>query len=152
MNPDTDLTLERHFAASPAKVWKALTTPDLIKQWFAPRPVETREVVMDLQPGGRYFTLMVLPDGTEMPGEGCILSVTPERELVFTDALRAGWRPNPQPFMSVRITLEAEGDGTAYRVLVMHHDEAGKQSHEKMGFHDGWGTAAEQLGELVQSL
>jgi uncharacterized protein YndB with AHSA1/START domain len=152
MNPETDLTLERRFAAPPDKVWRALTEPDLIKQWFAPKPVETREVRMEVRPGGAYYTLMVLPDGTEMGSEGCILAAETARFLVFTDALRGGWRPNPEPFMTAELRLAPDGDGTLYSVRVMHNDEAARHKHEEMGFHEGWGTAADQLGALVETL
>ena len=43
------------------------------------------------------------------------------------------------------LSLEPHGLGTKYTALAMHRDEAGRKQHEQMGFHDGWGTALDQL-------
>ena len=84
---DLDLVLTRRMNVSPARVWRAWTEPELLKQWFAPKPVVTREALIDLRPGGRFFVLMVAPDGTEYPNEGCVLLIEPGRRLIFTECL-----------------------------------------------------------------
>ena len=92
-----ELAIRRRLAAPRAAVWRCWTEPELLKQWFCPKPWHVTEAVIDLRPGGRFFTRMAgpMPDGSQadMPNEGCFLSVEPERRLVFTDALHAGWRP-----------------------------------------------------------
>ena len=108
---DLDLILTRRLPASPARVWRCWTEPDLIRQWFAPKPVETREVEIDLRPGGRFYTLMVMPDGTEYPNEGCILLVEPERRLVYVYDMHLG-----EVHHSLSLTtLELRGDRGATR-------------------------------------
>jgi len=32
----------------------------------------------------------------------------------------------------------------------VHRDPAGRQRHEEMGFHEGWGTVLDQLVEYAQ--
>lgn len=152
VDAELDLLLERRIAAAPALVWRCWTEPELLMQWFTPRPVETIEAAIDPVPGGRFYTRMRLPDGQEMGSEGCILLAEPARRLVFTDALSGGWRPNAQPFMTAILTIAPDGTGTAYTALVRHHDQAAKQKHEEMGFFDGWGTATEQLAALAATL
>jgi hypothetical protein len=34
----------------------------------------------------------------------------------------------------------------------MHRNAADRETHEKMGFHEGWGTCADQLGEVAAGL
>jgi len=154
LNPALDLELDRLLAATPAQIWRCWTEPALLMQWFAPKPVTTREAVIDPRPGGRFFTVMVLPDGTEMPGEGCILDAQPNRRLIFTDTLEAGFRPaaaSALGFTAV-ITLTAEGSGTHYVARALHRDSATRTSHAEMGFHDGWGAATTQLDALAGTL
>jgi uncharacterized protein YndB with AHSA1/START domain len=69
----------------------------------------------------------------------------PNERLVWTDALLPGYRPSEKPFMTAVIELENEGKGTRYTATAIHRDEAGKKQHEDMGFHQGWGTALDQL-------
>jgi uncharacterized protein YndB with AHSA1/START domain len=147
-----DLILTRRMTVSPARVWRAWTEPELLKQWFTPKPVVTREAVIELKPGGRFYTVMVLPDGTEMAGDGCFLVVEPERRLVFTDCLAPGFRPAAEPFFTAEIVLEPDGAGTLYTARAMHANADTRRKHEEMGFHDGWGTAATQLEELLAKL
>ncbi|AWD23042.1 SRPBCC family protein [Fuscovulum blasticum] len=153
IDPATDLELVRHLKASPAKIWRCWTEPRLLEQWFAPKPVVTRDVEIDLRPGGSFKTVMDVPGYGEMPGHGCFLEVVPERRLVWTDLLQGGWRPNGESFgFTAFILLEPEGSGTLYRAVALHRTPTQRDEHEKMGFHDGWGTAADQLDALAQGL
>lgn len=162
MNEATDLALERVLNAPRDLVWKALTTAEHLKKWWAPRPYQTPECEIDLRPGGIFYTRMTGPDGfdTGTGGAGCILEAVAGERLVWTTALQPGYRPptsDPQdcggfPFTAT-ISLEDAGDGkTLYRALAMHRNEADCEAHEKMGFHEGWGTCAAQLGEVAAEL
>ena len=157
-----DLVLERILDAPRHLVWKAWTDPEHLKSWWAPKPYETPEVEIDLRPGGIFFARMTGPDGfdTGHEGAGCVLEVIEGRKVVWTSALGPGYRPNPPgqidcgefPFTAI-ITFDDAGDGkTLYRAVAMHKDEADRDTHEKMGFHEGWGTVAGQLEQVAQSL
>lgn len=149
-----DLILTRHMKVAPERVWRAWTEPALLKQWFAPKPVETRDIVMDLYPGGRFHALMVAPDGTEYPNEGCVLLVEPGRRLIFTECLSQGFRPVVRPPLplTAEILIEPEGAGTRYTARAFHGDVETMQDHADKGFHMGWGTAATQLEDLMTNL
>ena len=55
--------------------------------------------------------------------------------------------------MTAVITLADAGDGkTLYRAVALHRNMADKEAHEKMGFHEGWGTVASQLEEFARTL
>lgn len=84
-------------------------------------------------------------------------------KLVWTNALEPGFRPAKQPvetpghecaefFMTAVISLEPHGKGTKYTALVMHADKEARIKHEKMGFHEGWGTALDQLVAMIKKL
>ncbi|SHG86471.1 SRPBCC domain-containing protein [Marivita hallyeonensis] len=152
-NADTDLKTERLMKAAPETIWRCWEEPELFKQWFVPPPVEVTEVENDLRPGGRAFNVMKLPDGTLMENDGCFLLAEPHSRLVFTDGCLTGFRPTPEPaFMTADVRLIPKDGGTLYSAAVMHSDAAKKAEHEKMGFHDGWGTTLRQLDELTARL
>ncbi|WP_210402060.1 SRPBCC family protein [Pseudotabrizicola formosa] len=153
LNPETDLDLTRHIKAPPAKVWRCWTEPALLEQWFAPKPVVTRDVQIDLRPGGIFATTMDIPGMDSQTGAGCILEVVPERRLVWTDLLGPGYRPAADSFgMTALILLEHEGSGTLYRAIALHRTADQRKSHEDMGFHQGWGMAADQLERVAVTL
>ena len=54
--------------------------------------------------------------------------------------------------MTAIITFDAQGTGTKYTARVLHWSVADREAHEKMGFHQGWGLATDQLQELVATL
>ena len=156
-----DLVLERTLDAPVDLVWKAYTDPEHLKRWFAPRPYEISEIELDLRPGGVFRIRMIGPDGfdTGHGTPGCVLEVVEGQKLVWTSALGPGYRPNEagegcESFpMTAVITFADAGDGkTAYRAVALHKDMADRETHEKMGFRDGWGTTASQLEELAKSL
>jgi uncharacterized protein YndB with AHSA1/START domain len=151
--PKYELSLTRVIDAPRHKIFKAWTTPELVKQWFAPLPWTTPHVEMDLRPGGASLFVMADPDGNEFPNRGVYLEVVENEKLVFTDAFTSAWVPSAKPFMVGTITLEDLGGGkTKYTATVLHWSEEDRLAHEKMGFHEGWGQCTDQLAALVAKL
>jgi uncharacterized protein YndB with AHSA1/START domain len=149
---ERDLVLTRLIDASPDKVFKAWTDPELLKQWFAPLPYTTPVAELDVRPGGANLIVMRGPDGVEMPNRGVYLEVVENERVVFTDAYTSAWAPSEKPFMTVILTFEDEGGKTRYTARVRHWTAADREAHEKMGFHEGWGRCADQLEVLVAKL
>ena len=149
-----DLVITRLLRAPRALVWKAWTDPDHLKEWWCPKPWTTEVRAFDLRPGGAFYTFMRGPDGGESDNPGAFLEVVPQARIAFTSALIGDWRPAPAPWMpfTAIITFADEAGGTRYSATVMHKDEAGRDQHEKMGFHEGWGTCIAQLDAYAQGL
>lgn len=148
-----ELVLDRILNAPPAALWRCWTEPKLLEQWFCPKPWYVTDAVLDLRPGGEFSTVMHGPEGEEFPNNGVVLEVVPGEKLVTTDAFLPGWIPSGRPFMVAQITFEDAGDGkTRYVAKAMHWTSEAKAEHEAMGFHDGWGAAADQLEALAQTL
>jgi uncharacterized protein YndB with AHSA1/START domain len=161
MADGNDLVLERTLDAPIDLVWKAYTTPEHIKQWFAPKPYEITEIELNLTPGGIFRIRMIGPDGfdTGHGTPGCVLEVVDRKKLAWTSALGPDFRPNEsgegcESFpMTAVITFADAGNGkTAYKAVSLHRNAADREAHEKMGFHEGWGTCADQLGEVAAGL
>ncbi|GAA3442820.1 SRPBCC family protein [Planomonospora venezuelensis] len=154
LDPNLDIELDREVDVAPELVWKAWTTPDLLKQWFAPKPFETPHCEIDLRPGGVFRTVMRSPEGTEFDGAGCYLEVVPNERLVWTSALAPGYRPQSgEMVFTAIIELRPNGSGgTRYRAVAMHQTPEDNKKHTDMGFVEGWGAALDQLVALVKAL
>lgn len=106
-----------------AEVWRAWTTPEFIKSWFAP------DCKVDLRPGGAYEMYFNLddPPGSK-GGEGVIvLAVQPEKMFSFT------WNAPPE-MPTVRFQ---------HTHVVVRFFEAGNGQTKVTLTHDGWGKGAE---------
>jgi uncharacterized protein YndB with AHSA1/START domain len=147
-----ELVLNRVFDAPPALVWKAWTEPHHVMQWWAPKPFSTIECDIDLRVGGVHRTVMLAPDGQKYPNVGVFLEIVPQKKLVFTDAYVDAWTPSPKPFMTAIMTFEPQGSKTKYTAKALHWTQKDLEEHEKMGFHEGWGTAADQLAAVLAKL
>ena len=143
-----ELSITRLIKAAPETVYRVWT--ERLGEWWAPRPHTTPVVDIDFRPGGRARTVMKAPDGTELPNEGVVLEVVPNRKIVFTNAFKADWLPQ-DPFMVAIFTFEPEAGGTRYTARVRHWSADVKQRHEAMGFEQGWGICARQLAELAEA-
>jgi uncharacterized protein YndB with AHSA1/START domain len=151
VNPDLDLTLSRVIKAPRRVVWTAWADPASFEQWWVPVPAKCQVRVMQLQPGGAFETWFSEDGGDFVPHlNACFLDVVDGERIVFTDALRGGWRPAEQSFMTAIISLRDHPEGTEYLAHVMHKNHADRTNHETMGFFDGWGTVADQLADLAE--
>jgi uncharacterized protein YndB with AHSA1/START domain len=152
MSADRELVLTRLINAPRAKVYRAWTDPELLKQWFAPKPYTTPIVEIDVRPGGSAYFVMRGPDGKDLPNRGVYLEVVPNEKLVSTDAYVKAWEPSEKPFMTLILTFEDEDGKTRYTARVRHWSVADREAHEKMGFHEGWGLCTDQLEALVAKI
>ncbi|MFE6038707.1 SRPBCC domain-containing protein [Streptomyces sp. NPDC056452] len=133
---DDDLTTIRvdHFLAHPpAKVWRALTEPELIAQWMMPGDFR-------LEVGHRYTMTAVPRPNTNFSGtiQAEVLAYDDERMLSvrWQDAVES--RGNAADW-TITWTLEPEGRGT--RLFLVHagfdpDDPAQQMAHRIMG--GGW--------------
>jgi len=150
-DPNLDLVLERELDVPVELVWNAWTDPESIKHWFCPKPWVVTECKIDLRPGGSFYSVMRGPEGQEFPNHGCYLEIVPNQRLIFTDTLLPGFRPSPKPFFTAALLLEAKGSGTRYTAIAIHGDEAGRKTHEEMGFYQGWSTVVDQMVEHIKA-
>lgn len=149
-----ELVLTRRIEAPRSAVWRCWTEPELMKQWFCPKPWFVSEAVLDVRAGGASHIIMNGPNGEVAPNPGQYLEVVPEARLVFTDAFVGDWYPSAsKPFMVgvVELSDHPEG-GTHYVARALHWSAEDSKTHEDMGFHVGWGIAADQLEALARTL
>lgn len=152
LDPETDLTLDRVLNAPRALVWDCWTRPEHMVHWFVPRPHRVVDCRLDVRTGGACNCTFEV-EGQRMENPGVYLEVIEGEKLVFTDTYTEGWKPAPEPFMTAILTFADAGEGrTAYRAVVRHRSPEAKKQHEEMGFHEGWGTVADQLVEYANEL
>lgn len=130
----TRLEMTRTLAASPERVWHALTDPVALAAWFWPHLHNTVET--DPRVGGRY-RIAGPAAGIAVGGE--YLEVDPPKRLVFT------WRWEGEEEQSrVTVDLQPAGEGTT---LTLVHDRIADDTTRDR-FADGWRDCLERLSAL----
>jgi uncharacterized protein YndB with AHSA1/START domain len=151
-NPN-DLVISRLLRAPRAALWRAWTEPDLLAQWWCPKPWTTQVRAFDLRPGGAFHTFMQGPDGGTSDNPGCFLEIVAHERIAFTSCLLAGWRPHtPWMAFTAVIAMADEAGATRYTATVMHPDKPTRDRHEEMGFFEGWNTCIDQLEAFAPAL
>lgn len=142
----TSIEIDQFYSHAPAKVWRALTEPDLMAQWLM--PTTGFEPVV-----GNRFQMRARPvEATDFSGE-----ITCEvLELVDAKRLRISWddaKAEKPTGWVVTWDLHPEGQGT--RVVLTHSgfdpDDATAQLSRTI-MSSGWPGIARRLGEVVDTI
>ena len=128
--------------ALPAAVWKALTTPELMKQWFFGTETETDWTVGGpIVHRGEY-------NGQPYVDKGTILAFEPERLLVHTHWSSVSGVPDePENYQTVSWAL-TEKDGQTELTVT---DDNIRSEDARATSDQGWETALAALKEQVES-
>ena len=138
------LALVRELDAAPAKVWRAITEPEMLKKWMAPDDafkIPTAET--DLRVGGRYRIVMISPDGETHDVSGAYREIVPNKKLVYTWA----WKTTPERESVVTIELRATGSGT--ELTLKHEQFADAEARDR--HQHGWIGCLGRLERLAVS-
>lgn len=142
-----ELSVTRHIAAPPEKVWKAMT--ERMSEWWCPKPWRAEVERLDHRPGGGSVIVMYGPDGEVNRHPGFVLAWDEGRRFAFTDAIEGDLQPSG-PFMIGIWSIEPENGGTRYTACARHWTPESMAHHREMGFEQGWGVCADQLKALCE--
>lgn len=79
-----ELVITRDVDAPRDLVFKTLTDPNLIPQWWGPKILTTTVDQMDVRPGGMWRYVQRAPDGNEYAFHGVFHEILPPDRLVYT--------------------------------------------------------------------
>jgi uncharacterized protein YndB with AHSA1/START domain len=110
----TVLRMERRLAHPPEKVWRALTEPDQLGQWFPFPPTE-----LELRIGGRISFRSTVP-GQDTTVRGVVTELDPPRVFAFTQDARPVLEREGENLL--RFELRPDGDGCLLVLTHAFHD------------------------------
>ena len=150
---DEQILITRTFAAPPELVWKAWTTPDLVKRWWHANRGEVTLCEIDLRVGGSWRFVTVSPDGFEVAFHGEYREVLPNERLVATEIYEGAWQPGEPEQGTVNTTTFAAADGgTALTILVEAPSKQLRDAIIDSGMEDGLQDALDLLEQVAVSL
>jgi uncharacterized protein YndB with AHSA1/START domain len=151
---DTQIKITREFAAPRHLVYKAYTTPGLIKRWWTAKRGEATVCEVDLRVGGKWRYVMVTDGGQEVAFHGEYREVVPNSRLVSTEVFEGA--PVPEgvepPATLNTLTLEEIDGRTKLTILVDAPDKMVRDAIIESGMEDGLQDALDLLEEIAVSL
>lgn len=148
------IIVKREFAADVALVWDAYTKPEILDQWWAPKPWKAKTKRMDFREGGQWLYAMVGPNGEEHWSIANYKSIQPQKNFTgldgFTDS--EGNLNKEMPQSEWNVTFTGKGDHTLVEMIISYADLAQLEATIQMGFKEGLGMAMENLDALLPQL
>src|SRR6478736_7395714 len=122
---DRQILITREFDAPKHLVYKAWTTPELVKRWWHANRGEATIAEIDLRVGGKWRYVLVTPDGVEVGFHGEYREIVPNERLVSTEVFEG--IPDAEEHAALNILPLTEQDGRpTLTVLVEHPTEEGR--------------------------
>ena len=145
---DTQILIAREFDAPRHLVYRAFTTPELIKRWWSGERGEVTTAEVDLRPGGTWRYVMIANGGFEVAFHGEYKEIVPDERIVTTDVFEG--MPDAA---AVTTTTFAEKDGrTTLSILVEHSSQQNRDAHINSGMEGGMQESMNKLEQVARSL
>jgi uncharacterized protein YndB with AHSA1/START domain len=148
---DTQILITREFDAPKHLVWKAWTTPELVRRWWHANRGEMTVCEIDLRVGGAWRYAMDVEGFGEVGFHGEYREIVPNERLVSTEVYEM--IPDADEHAALdTLTLEEVDGRTTMTVLVEHPTKEGRDAHIESGMEDGMQDAMDLLEEVAISL
>jgi len=148
---EEQILITREFDAPKHLVWKAWTTPELVRRWWHANRGEMTVCEIDLRVGGGWRYAMVADGGLEVGFHGEFREIVPNERLVSTEVYEG--IPDAEEHAAVDILTLTEVNGrTVLTVLVEHPTKEGRDAHINSGMEDGMQDAMDLLETVASSL
>jgi len=146
---DTDILITRAFAAPAARVFDALTKPELVRRWWAPQSHGAIvSVEIDCRVGGKWRYVMKTRTGMEVGFSGSFLEIVRPTRLVNTEA----FDPFPDAVATVTVTLTERAGMTTMTSHSRYPSRAVRDQVIESGMEHGMRESMVQLTGVVDSL
>jgi uncharacterized protein YndB with AHSA1/START domain len=145
---DNQILIVREFDAPKHLVYRAWTTPELIKRWWGAGRGEVTVAEIDLRVGGRWRYVSVTPSGMEVGFSGVYREVVENERLVATEV----YEPVPEHEAVNTLTLVETDGRTTLTVLVEHDSQQSRDAHLNAGMEAGLQDALRLLEQVAAEL
>src|SRR5438552_19065294 len=144
--------ITREFDADLSLVWDAYTRQEILDQWWAPKPYDSKTKIMDFKIGGRRFYAMVSPEGQERWSIQKYTSITPKTNFKMSNAF-ADKDENPElPGSEWDLNFSEQNGTTKVSVTIYNESLERMEKMIEMGFKEGFTMTLNNLDKLLATL
>ena len=146
------VSITREFNARLSLVWDAYTKPEILDQWWAPKPWSSKTKVMNFEVGGRRFYAMVSPEGKERWSVQKYTSITPKTNFKLYNAF-ADENENPElPGSEWDLSFSEQTGRTRVSISIYNESLERMEKLLETGFKEGSAMQMKNLDELLETL
>jgi uncharacterized protein YndB with AHSA1/START domain len=145
---DNQILITRDFDAPRHLVYRAWTTPELIRRWWSGDRGQVTSAEVDLRVGGSWRYVMTANAGFEVAFHGEYREIVPNERLVSTEVYEGA----PEAPALTTLTLTERDGRTTLSILVEHRDRASRDLHVESGMEAGLQESLDKLELLARSL
>lgn len=150
MPSDTEILIVRAFDAPAELVFKAYTTPNLVKRWWGFETAEWLVCEIDLRVGG-HWRYVVRDGGMEVGFHGEYREIDGPRRLVSTEVYEGAPVPDPEAAGTLNIVSLDEVDGvTTMSALVQAPSKEVRDAIIDSGMEGGLQVSYDRLEDVVR--
>ena len=144
--------ITKEFDAELPLVWDAFTKQEILDQWWAPKPWESKTKFMDFKVGGRRFYAMVSPEGQEHWSIQEYTSISPTTNFKMLNAF-ADKDENPElPGSDWDLNFSEQNGTTKVSITIKNESLARLEKMIEMGFKEGFTMTMKNLEKLLATL
>jgi uncharacterized protein YndB with AHSA1/START domain len=144
----TQIMITRQFDAPRHLVYRAWTTPDLIRRWWAGDRGEVTSAEVDLRPGGSWRYVMTANGGFEVAFHGEYREIVPDQRIVSTEVFEG----MPDAAAVSTATFAGQDGQTTLTILVEHSSQEHRDMHLNSGMEEGMNESLDHLEQVAASL
>ncbi len=148
---DVQILISREFDAPKHLVYRAWTTPDLIKRWWSGDRGEVTLVEVDLRVGGTWRYVMVANAGFEVAFHGEYREIVPNERIVTTEVFEMPDAPEGEAPLNIVTFTEVDGR-TVLELLVQCASQEVRDMIVDSGMEAGMQEAWDHLEQVAISL
>ena len=149
---DEQILITREFDAPRHLVFRAWTTPELVRRWWHANRGDVTVVEIDLRVGGRWRYAMVTEDGLEVAFHGEYREIVPDERIVATEVYEGLPEGVPQEEAVSTATFTEREGRTTVTFLVQHTSKEHRDGHIDSGMEAGLQDALDLLEQVAVSL
>jgi uncharacterized protein YndB with AHSA1/START domain len=140
--------ITREFDAPRRLVYRAWTTPDLVRRWWSANRGEMTVADIDLRVGGAWRYAMIAHGEFEVGFHGEYREIVPNERIVSTEVYEGA----PEVEAVTTVTFDERDGRTTVTILVDHQRREHRDGHLNAGMEDGLQDALSLLEQVVRSL
>lgn len=150
---NNSVNIKREFAAALELVWEAWINPEILDQWWAPKPYKTKTKSMDFREGGMWLYCMVSPKDEIHWCKADYKKIEHEKSYSYTDNFCDEHGNVSEKFPNSFWTnvFSENAEITSVNITIQYESLEALEKVIEVGFKEGFTMAMQNLDQYIEA-